>query len=128
MSQDQESGAAGNTFGRETAPLIARALGAAMLGPSSNEATYKGNRVVIKCAAQKTNSVGVTYQMLERIHSVLGAFEQSDGSYSVFALPVEAFKESMRDTRSQGASSGKVALVTRGTFERQGSLVQRVRV
>jgi hypothetical protein len=128
MSQDQSSGAAGNAFGRETAPLIARAIGATMLGSQSNEASHNGARVVIKCAAAKTNSVGVTYRMLERLHSVLGAFEQPDGTFKVFALSAAAFAKALRPSLSQGASAGKVGLVSRGIFESTGTHVKTVRL
>lgn len=128
MSQDQVSGAAGNDFGRETAPKIAAAIGATMLGPRSNEANYGEHRVVIKCAAQKTNSVGVTYLMLERLHSVLGAFQQPDGSFNVIALPAAVFAKELRPSLSQGSSSGRVGLVSRTTFEGKGTFIKNVRV
>ena len=128
MPQDQNTGAAGNTFGRESAPLIAQAIGAKMLGTRSNEATYQGKRIVIKCAAQNTNSVGVTYRMLKRLDFVFGAFQQPDGCFEVFSLPAALYKIKMRETRSQGAAAGKVGLVARSVFESKGSRVQRVHI
>ena len=87
MPQDQETGAAGDAFGRETAPLIAQAIGATMRGGASNEADFNGQRVVIKCARQKTQSVGVTYQMLERLDAIVAAFELDDGSFASALAP-----------------------------------------
>ena len=73
MPQNRVSGAAANTYGRETAPKIAAALGATMLGSESNEAVLNGQRVVIKCAGKNTTSVGVTYSMLDSLDSVIAA-------------------------------------------------------
>jgi len=128
VQQDKQSGATGNAFGKETAPLIAKAIGATMLSPRSNEATFQGSRVVIKCAAEKTNCVGVTYRMLERLDSVFGAFQLADGSFEVLALPVRIYKEQMRATRSRGASAGKVGLVGHNIFESHGVMLRTIRV
>jgi hypothetical protein len=128
MPQDQSTGAAGNAFGRATAPLIAQAIGATMLGSRSNEAALGGKRVVIKCAARNTNSIGVTYLMLERLHSVVGAFEQTNGSFNVISLPVTVFTANQRPSRSQGASEGKVGLVSRSVFESKGTEITTVRI
>lgn len=73
MAQDRVSGAAANTYGRETAPKIATAIGATMLGSESNKAVLNGQRVVIKCAGKNTTSVGVTYSMLDSLDSVIAA-------------------------------------------------------
>jgi hypothetical protein len=120
MEQDQQSGATGDAFGTKTAPLIAKSIGANMLNPNSNEATYGGELVVIKCAGPKTSSVGVTYLMLKRLKKVIGAFQQDDGSFEVISLPVSIFKDHMRETRSRGASAGKVGLVSRRVFKTRG--------
>ena len=128
MPKDQNTGAAGNAFGRETAKQIARAIGALLLGKSSNEATYQGNQVVIKCARAATSSVGVTYNMIERIHSVIGAFQQADGSFSVISISAEIFKNEMRETKSQGSSAGKVGLVSRSVFVSKGKEIKTVTV
>lgn len=124
MTQNRTSGAAGNAFGSETAPLIAVAIGAQMLGAQSNEAVYKNRRVVIKCARPKTTSVGVTYLMLDRVAAVIGAFQQNDGSFKVVSLPAAVFRKKMRDTRSTGASKGRVGLVGRAVFESAGSMIR----
>lgn len=107
MSQDQASGAAGNTFGREMTPRIAKAIGAVMLGSRSNEATYGSNRVVIKCAAPNTSSVGVTYLMLDRLHSIFGAFQQTDGSFRVLALPARTFAKRSDPLAARAPQPGK---------------------
>ncbi len=126
MTQDRASGIAGNEFGRRTAPLIAERLGAKMLRSAANEATYKGQRVVIKCARPRTTSVGVTYLMLDRLDSVIAAFQQDDGTFQIYALDARAYRQEMRGTRSRGASAGKVGLVSRLVFERMGCAVGSV--
>lgn len=126
MPQDQETGAAANAYGRETARRIAAAVGAKILGRSSNEAELNGMRVVIKCARAKTTSVGVTYQMQKHIHAVVGAFEEPDGAYKVFSLPMATFAKAQRPTQSKGAAAGKVGLVSRAVFESSGTLIASV--
>ncbi len=81
MPQDRDSGAAANQWGRETARYIASQIGATMQSRASNEALLNGQNVVIKCAAPATNSVGVTYKMLEKLDAVIGAFQSDDGSF-----------------------------------------------
>lgn len=120
--QDRQTGAAGNRFGRETAPKIAAALGAEMLGPSTNEAQWRGSRVVIKCARSGTSSIGVTKAMLERIDAVLAAFQRLDGRFDVYELPASEFKAKMRESRSAGHGS-RVGLVSHRVFERHGNAV-----
>ena len=128
MSQDQESGVTGDAFGTKTAPLIAERIGAVMLSSTSNEATYHGETVVIKCARPRTTSVGVTYLMLERLHKVIGAFQQDDGTFAVIALPASIFKQKMRETRSQGPSAGRVGIVSKRVFEQDGQPLCDVRL
>jgi len=74
--------------------------------------------VVIKCAASATDSVGVTFKMLERLDSIIGAFQLDDGSFELWSLSPEKFRQEMRDTRSRGSAAGKVGIVRRDFFER----------
>jgi hypothetical protein len=82
MAQDQISGAAANEWGRVTARAIASKIGAIMKGQTSNEALLEGKTVVIKCAASATDSVGVTFKMLDRLDSIIGAFQLDDARLS----------------------------------------------
>jgi hypothetical protein len=128
MSQDRQSGAAGNNFGRTLAPKIAQAIGAKINGPRSNKSTYNGESVVIKGARVKTSSVGVTYKMLEEITAVIGAFEQKDGDFKVLLLPVATFRINIRASQSKGPSAGKVGLVSRRVFYHNGISLGTVQV
>lgn len=128
MPQTQQSGAAANDFGRETARRVANGIGATMDGGSTNEADFNGVPVVIKCAKLKTTSVGVTYRMQKDVQSVIGAFEGKDGMYRVLSLPIAAFVKAQRPTRSQGAAAGKVGIVSRTTFERIGTFIASISV
>lgn len=128
MTQDRLTGAAANDWGFATARAIASKVGAVMKGRMSNEATFDGKKVVIKCAASATGSVGVTFKMLDRLDSIIGAFQLDDGSFELWSLSPEKFREEMRDTRSKGSSAGKVGLVRRDFFERNGMLLVRVRL
>jgi hypothetical protein len=89
VAQDRQSGLEASRYGRRCARLIAKAIGAEMVGNKSNECIWNGQPVVIKTAHCKTSSVGVLYHMVDRIKSVLGAFEEKDGSYRVMQLPIE---------------------------------------
>jgi hypothetical protein len=123
MPQDRESGATGNTFGRETAPCIAQAIGATMMGTASNEAILAGQAVVIKCARPQTLSVGVSLLMLKRLAFAIGAFQRDDGEFEVFSLPADAYRARMRETRSKGASAGRVGIVAKRVFTTEGRLI-----
>ena len=126
MKQDQLSGAAADEWGRKTAREIASKLGAEMKSATSNEATLNGKNIVIKCAAPATDSVGVTFKMLDRLDSVVAAFQRDDGSFELWRLPADRFRREMRDTRSTGPSAGKVGLVRKDVFEQHGELITRV--
>lgn len=128
MTQDQASGAAANEWGRVTARAIASKIGAVMTGRTSNEALLDGKKIVIKCAATATDSVGVTFKMLDRLDSIIGAFQLDDGSFELWSLSPEKFRQEMRDTRSRGSAAGKVGLVRRDIFEKSGSLLVRTRL
>ena len=126
MKQDQLSGAAADDWGRKTARAIASELGAEMKSATSNEATFNGKNIVIKCAAPATDSVGVTFKMLDRLDSVVAAFQRTDGSFDLWRLPADRFRREMRDTRSTGASAGKLGLVRKDVFEKYGELITRI--
>ena len=81
MKQKQLTGAAAGEWGRKTAQAIASVLGAEFKKHTSNEATFKGKTIVIKCAAPATNSVGITFKMLDRLDSIVVAFKGDDGSF-----------------------------------------------
>jgi hypothetical protein len=66
--------------------------------------------------------------MLDRVDLIVGAFQSEDGVYELCALSPEQFRASMRATRSQGASAGKVGLVERRTFEQLGRSLGRVAI
>ncbi len=127
MTQDRKSGAAANAYGHETAPKIAAALGASMTSTMSNEASYNGQRVVIKCAGKNTTSVGVTHEMLERLDLVLAAFQHKDGSYDVYSLSPEEYRTQMRESRSSGAE-GRIGLVSKTVFANCGKRIKIVRM
>lgn len=124
MTQDQASGAAANEWGRTTARAIASKIGAVMKGRTSNEATPDGKNVVIKCAASATDSVGVTFKMLDRLDSVIGAFQLDDESFELWSLSPEKCRQEMRDTRSRGSAAGKVGIVRKDSFEKKWKLAR----
>ena len=129
MVQDQKSGAKAVEYGLATAKKIAAILGAEKTGyPSSNEYILENKCVVIKCARQTTDSVGVPYQMLERVDSILGSFEIEGGAYEIYELLPEVYKKNMRPTRSKGASAGRVGIVRKSTFYDEGKRLKVVHI
>ena len=126
MPQTQQTGAAASSWGRKTARQIAKLIGATIPVGSSNECVLDGETIVIHCAKLKTKNVGVTYNMLDRVAMVLGAFEEGDGRFRVLLLDRETFRNNMRPTASTGASAGKVGIVEKVTFERDGKLLDIV--
>jgi hypothetical protein len=71
----------------------------------SNEYEVDGRRIAIKCARIKTKSVGVPYQMLDRVAGVLGSFEMNNGTYEIYEMTPDIYRKHMRPTRSKGASA-----------------------
>jgi|HubBroStandDraft_1064217.scaffolds.fasta_scaffold93108_3 hypothetical protein len=128
MPQNRDSGAEGNRFGREFGKRVATALGATNASASSNECDFNGERIVIHCARTKTGTVGVTRRMVEKLPAALGAFEQEDGSFLVYRLPMQSYRSHMKPSRSLGRSAGNVFVVERKVFEEQGSNVGVFRV
>jgi hypothetical protein len=124
MPQNRQTGAAASTWGRKTAREIAKSIGASIPTGSSNKCQLDGEPVALHCARRRTKSVGVTYTMLERVKKVIGAFEEDGGRFRVMALTPEDFRRNMRPTRSTGASAGKVGIVSKTAFEREGKLVK----
>lgn len=118
--QDRVSGARASKWGHYTARLLATELGASDMRHSSNECQLNGKRIVIKCAAPATQNVGVTYKMLDRLDLIIAAFQADDGTFHLWSMTPQQFRQAMRETRSQGAAAGKVGLVERRTFEQNG--------
>ena len=72
--------------------------------------------------------VGVTYTMLERLDRVIGAFQRDDGLFEVFSLASGVYRANMKSTRSKGTSSGRVGVVKKGVFIKEGLLVSTVTI
>ncbi len=126
MPQDRESGASANKYGRETARKIMKKLGTKPIRSMSNECILKGRLVAIKCSRKYTKCIGVSYLMLKRLKSVIGAFETENDCYVLYELSPRVFTNNMRPTRSKGAAAGKVGLVTQSVFEAKGRFIKSV--
>jgi hypothetical protein len=87
---------------------------------NSNECVFEGMRAVIKSAHEKTTSIGVSYQMLERLDLIIAAIEQANGSYEVYKYPAARFRDMLRPTESKGPSKGRVGLVNRSDIVEHG--------
>jgi hypothetical protein len=125
MPQTRETGARASRFGHQNGTMIIAQLGGTNRKPGSNEFDLKGQRVSVHSAHyRRAQSVGVTRKSLKAIKSVLGAFQEKNGSYRILKLPADRFEKSSRPTASRGRSSGRVLIVKRLTFEEEGTLVK----
>ncbi len=70
MSQDRQSGAEANRFGREHGIKLMTLLGTEGVKAGSNECILDGKRISIHSARKSTNSVGVTKLCLARLDAV----------------------------------------------------------
>jgi hypothetical protein len=128
MPQDRESGAKANKYGRETAKKIADKIGAKSISKISNEFKLHDRKITIRCAKHSTNDYGVTYKMLERVDAVFAAFEQESNKYELYEISPYIFKNNMRETQSRGASAGKVGLVRKSVFVKEGKFICSVKI
>lgn len=126
MPQDRESGARADKYGRETAKKIAERISAISISETSNEFLHKNRKITIRCAHNKTNDIGVSYKMLERIDAVIAAFEQDNEEYKLYEISPQSFKQYMRETKSKGASAGKVGLVRKNVFMNEGNFISTI--
>ena len=127
MPQDQVSGARAVQYGLDTAKKIAQKIGAVKIGNArSNEYEINGRKILIKCARQNTKSVGVPYQLLDRVDTILGSFENENGSYDLYQMAPNIYRENMRPTSSTGNSAGRVGMVRKSIFLNQGKFFKRV--
>ena len=120
MGQTRDSGARASAWGRETADKLAAALGAEKINPRANEYQLENETITIRCARAATNTVGVTYKMLDRIDTVIAALEEDTGRFELFRLTPAAYSDAMRDTRSKGPSAGRVGMVRTSVFRKNG--------
>ena len=127
MPQDRVSGARAVQYGLQMSRRIADKLGAEKIGEArSNEYKIGNKNVVIKCARATTNSVGVTYQMLDRVNAIIGSFETKNGTYDLYEVNSDTFREYMRPTRSTGPAAGRVGIVTKSVFLDLGKFVMNI--
>lgn len=108
MPQDIFSGREGNENGRKIAKVIAAQLNMT-LRKGSNEGNYQGKLTVIKSAKHGNTQFGITDIMLSKIEQVILAKQVHDnGPFSLYLIPVEKIRQFGTETRSKGASAGKV--------------------
>lgn len=122
MPQDAVSGARANEYGHATARRIADKIGALSTSDRSNEFSYQGRRITIRCARKTTNDVGVTYNMLDRVDSIVAAFENDVGAYDLYEIAPALYREHLRDSKGEG----HVGLVTRSKIKEIGQLIETV--
>src|SRR5579859_6012276 len=98
MTQNRDTGAEAARFGHTAAALIAEKIGAKKLTRNSNEFELSGKRVTIRTARQGNNQIGVLYDMLKRVQSVIGAFEIAPNEFELYSLSPDEFHKAMRDS------------------------------
>jgi hypothetical protein len=122
MPQDRDTGARADKYGRETAQLIAKEIGAKPISSNSNEFAYQGRWVTIRCAHRRTADVGVSYSMLRRIDSIIAAFEDKAGEYDLYEMTPALIRTILRDSKG----IGKVGLVRKSLFVGLGRFLTHV--
>jgi len=129
MVQTRASGRKAHRWGHVTARRIVAKIGAKMLNPGeSNEAIFRGKRVVIKCLKLKTQKIGVTLKMLRRLDSVIAAKQLRDRSFELRTLPASVFNKSKRFSRSKSHRLQPVVQVPWSAFKIQGEFLRNVRL
>ena len=126
MPQDRESGARASDYGLQNATALIEELGGTNRKQGSNEFDLNGERVTIHSSQYRNGrpqSVGVTLACLEKVKSVLGAFQDDNGSYQVLSLPAGEFKKASRLTASHGPAKDRVVIVKRSVFEAKGKRI-----
>lgn len=116
MPQDTESGATANVYGHETSRLMAQKIGAISVSDKSNEFAFEGRLVTIRCARESNAQVGVLYSMLNRVNSVIAAFEVEKSVYMLYEMTPSLYKMYMRDSKNEG----RIGLVAKKTFMKMG--------
>jgi hypothetical protein len=128
MPQDRETGEAGRVFGRECGPRTAELIGARHLGGQSNECVWNGERVVIKCAQRKSKknpTVGVLTDMLGRLQSVVGVFQQSGPTFEVVVMSASDYQQHMR-IRQADEERAEQGMLNYSDFLKYGKPLQTV--
>jgi hypothetical protein len=124
MPQNRETGARADKYGRETSQFIAKKIGAKAISSNSNEFAYHGRRVTIRCDHRRTPYVGMPYRMLDRIDSVIAAFEDKSGEYDLYEMSPALIR--IRTRHSKGKE--KVALVRKSLLVDFGRFVKHVTI
>ena len=62
--------------------------------------------------------------MLEKLDSILGAFETDSGTYKIYELSPAHFTKNEQPTRSKGPSKGKVGILKKGIFYETGAFLK----
>ena len=126
MARNRETGARASRFGHSNATVIIKKLRGTDRKAGSNEFTPTDERVSLHSSHYrkgKPQSVGVTLNCLKHVKSVLGAFQEDNGSYLILKLTAKEFKAASRPTASLGASSGRVVVAKRSAFQHKSRRV-----
>ena len=123
MTQNKETGAAANKFGKTVARLIAKKLKLKRISNLSNEVSFKGQRAVIKSAHLGNIYIGVTLKMLDRIDLIIAAFENPDGNFDLNTLDAQTFKDNLRIGHHE-----HIALVRKKVFLENGKFLKNVSI
>ena len=124
MPQNAKSGAEANEYGHETSRLIAKQINAVSVSSKSNEFAFEGRLITIRCARKGNQQVGVLYGMLDRIDSIVAAFEIAKCIYELYEMTPAIYKIYMRDSKKEQ----RIGLVTKKQFIKLGRPLSTVRI
>ena len=125
MPQDRESGDRARRWGFSMAQKVASHLGAKLANPGrSNEADWKGRRILIKSAHYGVNQIGATPATLNRVEAIIIALQENDKGYTLYEITPAFFASRMSPSRSPRASH--VMMVSCSDVRRAGKVLERI--
>lgn len=134
MAQTVYSGRRGNEFGHKMGSVAAKHLGIELLQTSgkSNEAYLNGELVVIKSAHKTTPSIGIPYNILDRVKSFVAVLEDKNNSksgyhkYTIYKVDADWCKLKTTPSQSSENASKKVGMLTCKNIREYGQKISEL--
>jgi hypothetical protein len=123
MTQDRNTGAQANEFGKRMAIIVASHIGANKVNSDGNEFTWQDKKVTIRSAHKGNAYVGVLYSMLERVDAVLGALEtDKPDEFQIWELDSRTYRARSKPQ----VKNPHIAQVPIKVFAKEGKLTAKV--
>ncbi len=134
MAQTAYTGKRGNDFGHKMGYVAAKYLRTELLQTpgKSNEAYLNGELIVIKSAHKTTSSIGIPYNVLDRVKSVVAVLEDKNYSkngyhkYTMYKVDADWCKLKSTPSQSSESSSKKIGMVTCKNIKGHGEKISEL--